>query len=227
MTVKRCGGREIDVIVAPRLPDLPYFAAIIKTLWSLLKGMKVTLRYFLRPSQVVTRQYPENRAVLKLTERSRGQLRLIKEEGGYHRCPGCKICEKACPNGSITIDAHKGVSKKTELKQFIWRLDACTFCNACVISCPYDALTFVPNFESAVYDRRLLIFNLNDYVGPPAKFLKELADEKERSTMMQAWGTYEGPLPMSGVDWDGVPALGKRGQDRYGAVRPKKVEAPV
>ena len=116
-------------------------AAVPSALASLAKGMRLTLGYLVRPSKVVTRQYPENRATLKFPERYRAMLHLIYEESGYHRCTACRMCEKACPNKSIKILSKKGeISGKMELDRYIWRLDSCVFCNACVQSCPFDAL---------------------------------------------------------------------------------------
>ena len=118
-------------------------------------------------------------------------LHLIYEENGYHRCTACRICEKACPNSSIKVLSRKGeITGKNELDRYIWRLDSCVFCNACVQSCPFNALEMGHEFENAVYDRRLLIFNLNRYAGPPASVLNkqpDLGDSQEND------GT-EGPL---------------------------------
>lgn len=46
------------------------------------------------------------------------------------KCTGCKICEKTCPFGAITV-----VDKIAKVK------DNCTLCGACVSSCPAEAIT--------------------------------------------------------------------------------------
>jgi len=46
------------------------------------------------------------------------------------KCTGCKICEKTCPFGAITV-----VDKIARVK------DNCTLCGACVSSCPTEAIT--------------------------------------------------------------------------------------
>ncbi len=226
-TKQKLGGLDIDVIQAPSLPKNGYLTGIFRTLKSLMTGMKVTLSYILRPSTIVTQQYPENRDTLKIPERYRGHLELIYEENGDHRCPGCKICEKACPNATIRILAHKGVTTKTELKQFIWRQDTCTFCNACVKACPFDAIEFTGHYENAVYDRRLLVFNLNNYMGPPAKALNKIEDPAERAAMKVPYGPFEGPTPMNGVHFDGLAAIGTQGDERFDPAQDHGSEVPA
>ena len=189
------GGKKVSVaVVASR--DLP--SAIPSALAGLAKGMLLTLGYLLRPSKIVTRQYPENRKTLKFPQRYRAMLHLIFEEDGYHRCMACRICEKACPNRSIKILTQKNqISGKIELDRYIWRMDTCVFCNACVQSCPFDALEMGHEFENAVYDRRLLIFTLNRYAGPSV--LRKVESMEARSKMMEPRDRYGGPVPLNGT----------------------------
>lgn len=205
------GGIQVDVIETPRgVPDVSlrgFFVNIYKSLVSLVKGMKITFWYLVRPSTVVTQQYPENRAELKMTERYRAQLRLIYNDKDQHNCTGCEICELVCPNRSITIYSRKNaISKKKELDRFVWRWDICTFCNACVFACPHESLEMTGNFESAVYDRRLLIYTLNSYAGPPDKELEKLSAE-EKTHVVNPREVYSGPIPLAGVDMPGVSAV--------------------
>ncbi|MEE8404933.1 MAG: 4Fe-4S binding protein [candidate division Zixibacteria bacterium] len=215
---KTLGELSIDVVVAPHARDssagfIDWFKYVLSSMFSLLKGMKITLGYLLRPSTVVTQQYPENRDTLKMFERFRGQLQLTyDEEVGYMRCNGCNFCELACPNGSIILkDRRNPVNEKKELDRFIWRLDCCTFCNACVQACPHDALEWSGDFEAAVYDRRLLVYTLNNYAGPPSMAVKRAIRKEERVEELKATveprQRYEGKLPMTGVPLPGVPAL--------------------
>jgi NADH-quinone oxidoreductase subunit I len=121
------------------------------------------------------------------------------DENGYHKCTGCKICEKACPNGSIIITTRKGeVSGKNELDRYVWRQDACVVCNACVQACPFGAIAMTPAFENAVYDRRLLIYSLNKYAGPPANVLAKVEDAETRQKMMEPRERYGGDVPLNG-----------------------------
>lgn len=198
---------EVEVAVAPRPPRLYTPMGILRAIVNLVKGLFITLWYFIRPSTVVTQQYPENRDTLEMFDRYRAQLRFIVEEDGYHRCTACEICETACPNGSIIIHKKKGeVTKKDEIEEYIWRFDTCTFCNACVAACPHKAIEFTGKFESAVYDRRLLVYNLNAYAGPHSKLVKKV-DEEQRDGLKRSVGRYSGPIPLSGTELPGIPAL--------------------
>ena len=103
-------------------------------------------------------------------------------------------------NGSIKVLTRKGpITGKNELDHYIWRLDSCTVCNACVQVCPFDALEMGHSFENAVYDRRLLIFSLNRYAGPPASVLGAQGDAAVRRQMMEPRGRYDGPVPLNGT----------------------------
>jgi NADH-quinone oxidoreductase subunit I len=199
------GGKKVSVTVVNHLVKP---AIVPSALASLAKGMKLTLGYLVRPSKVVTRQYPENRKTLKFPPRYRATLHLIYEESGFHRCTACRMCERACPNKSIKILSRKGeVSGKNELDRYIWRMDTCVFCNACVQSCPFDALEMGPEFENAVYDRRLLIFNLNRYAGPWAAIINKEQDPTIREKMMEPRDCYGGPVPLNGTAWPVVKPL--------------------
>jgi NADH-quinone oxidoreductase subunit I len=199
--------------VAPRPSIMGQHKNLLTILWlsakGILRGLLTTLSYFRRPSTVVTQQYPENRESLKMFERYRGRLELIHNEDGRHGCTGCQICERLCPNGSIIItkDKKNEATGKPALEQFIWRQDTCTFCNICVLVCPFDTLEMTGDFESSVYDRRLLVFNLNEYAGPTADQLKKLDDSELAQSQMQPMDKYHGPIPMCGVEMDGIPRL--------------------
>jgi NADH-quinone oxidoreductase subunit I len=204
-------GKTIPVAVTPRFAPGPQAAAGAK---SLIDGLRVTLDYLLHPSKIVTRQYPENRATLKFPERYRASLRLIYEkETGYHRCTACRICERTCPNASIKLLVRKGeTTGRPELDRYIWRQDSCVFCNACVQSCPFNALEMTHEFENTVFDRRLLIYTLNRYAGPPASVLLKQEDLAVRAKMMEPRDRYGGPVPMNGTALPNVPPVGSPAQ---------------
>ncbi len=166
---------------------------VFRGIRSLFSGMGVTVGYLMRPSTVVTQEYPENRETLKLPDRFRAQLAFNHDDKGYHKCTMCRICEEACPNVSIIITGREkpAVSKK-ELDSFVWRLDSCTFCNTCVIVCPFGVLRFDGTFESSVYDRRLLSYTLNRYAGPVASVLEKMEDPEARKAAMDPRDPYSG-----------------------------------
>lgn len=140
-----------------------YFSNLFNGIWSLLTGMKVTLREFF--TKKTTEQYPENRATLKMYDRFRGTLEMTHNEKNEHRCVACGICELSCPNGTIHIHADlvtdaEGKKKKV-LREYQYDLGSCLFCQLCVVNCPHDAIRFVPTFEHAVFTREKLVCRLN------------------------------------------------------------------
>jgi len=142
-----------------------YLAKVVTGFVSLLQGMGVTIGYFFSPKKIVTQQYPENRESLQMTARFRGHVSMVHDDRGNHRCTGCGICEKACPNGTISVLTTKDISGRKVLGRYIYRLSQCTLCNLCVEACPYGAIVMGNDFELAVYDREQLTFILNRSQG--------------------------------------------------------------
>jgi len=142
-----------------------YISGILKGVWSLMVGLKVTISYFVRPWKIVTQQYPENRKTLKMTERFRGEVYMPHNENNQHKCTGCGICEINCPNGTIEVIPKTIVSEDGKkiriIDKHIYRLGMCTFCALCIKTCPSEALAFSQEFEHAVFDRTKLTKILN------------------------------------------------------------------
>ncbi len=141
-----------------------YFSTFFKGLFSLLTGMKATLREFF--TKKTTEQYPENRATLKMFDRFRGELVMPHDEHGNHKCIACGICEMNCPNGTIKITSEsvtdEAGKKKKVLVKYRYDLGSCMFCQLCVKMCPQGAIHFVPTFEHAVFTRDKLVKMLHD-----------------------------------------------------------------
>jgi len=142
-----------------------YLDLVINGPISLLKGMRVTVSILFNPKRIVTQEYPENREKLELEGRYRGQVIMPHDEEGEHKCTGCTLCEKACPNGTISILKRKSLQGKLILGKFIYRYQQCTLCNLCVEACPYDAIRMGKSFEVSVTDRSFLIQTLNKKEG--------------------------------------------------------------
>ena len=66
-----------------------YLSDIFKAVGSLARGMKTTGSYFIRPSEIITQQYPDNRDTLSLPPRFRGEVVMPHDEHNEHACTGC------------------------------------------------------------------------------------------------------------------------------------------
>lgn len=110
-----------------------YFGGIKFGLKSLLTGLGVTFREYL--TKKVTEQYPENRkTTLHVSSRHRGRLIMPQDAEGNNKCIACKLCEMACPNGTIkvvqkTIETEDGKKNVSLMIIFtIWAI-------VCSVSC--------------------------------------------------------------------------------------------
>ncbi|MEI6190125.1 MAG: 4Fe-4S dicluster domain-containing protein [Chitinophagia bacterium] len=142
-----------------------YITEVYNGVSSLLKGMRKTGYYFVHPKEIITEQYPDNRAHLNLAERFKGEVIMPHDENNEHTCTGCTACELACPNGTIKVVTKFEVSpegkKKKAIDALVYRLELCTMCNLCIVACPSDAIKMAPNFEHSVFDRTKLTKVLN------------------------------------------------------------------
>ncbi|MDE7143762.1 MAG: NADH-quinone oxidoreductase subunit I [Muribaculaceae bacterium] len=140
-----------------------YFKGFGMGLRSLVQGMEVPGKEFL--TKKVPEKYPENRDNVPVAPRFRAILTLTYDAEGRHKCIACGMCQRNCPNGTITIegkmvDTPDG-KKKKKLVDYRYDLGSCTFCQLCVTSCPTGAIEFSNDFEQAVFTRELLVKKLN------------------------------------------------------------------
>lgn len=142
------------------LQNMPYMSRIWKGITSLASGMKLTFVYLCSPSKVVTQQYPENRETLHIPKRYRGQVEMPLDAEGNHKCTSCKLCEKNCPNGSISVLVTRDEIGKKTLGKYIYRFSQCTLCNICIEVCPTEAIIMGQGFENATTDRSSLDLTL-------------------------------------------------------------------
>jgi NADH-quinone oxidoreductase subunit I len=142
-----------------------YFREIYDGVSSLMRGMKVTGRYFIRSSEIVTQKYPENRKELRMFENFKGEVILIHDDNNQHSCTACGNCERKCPNGSIEIVSSRVQGEdsrsKRVLDKYIYHLEMCTFCGLCVPACEENAIKFSQQFEHAVFNKGKLTKQLN------------------------------------------------------------------
>lgn len=163
-----------------------YFTSLGSGIASLVKGMQVTGKEFVTPK--ITERYPEDRETRHVPERFRAILELVYDKEGNHKCIACGTCERACPNGTISletkmVDTAAGTKKK-KLDNYFYDLGSCTFCQLCVTSCPTNALAFSNDFEQAVFTREKLVKKLNylpekEEPAPTPEELAKAAAERE------------------------------------------------
>ena len=120
------------------------------TLWELLKGLSLTLRYFY--IKKVTIHYPDEEVPSSF--RFRGILALRRYPNGEERCIACKLCEAVCPACAITIEAgprEADGSRRTTL----YDIDAfkCINCGFCEEACPVDAIVLTREMHYSIKDR--------------------------------------------------------------------------
>ncbi|MDE6488755.1 MAG: NADH-quinone oxidoreductase subunit I [Paramuribaculum sp.] len=153
---------------------------------SLLKGMQVTGKEFITPK--ITEKYPEDREKVHVPERFRAILELKYDADGNHKCIACGICQRNCPNGTISLTTKMVMTadgkQKRKLDKYMYDLGSCTFCQLCVTSCPQDALEFKNDFEQAVFTREKLVKKLNflpekEEPAPTPEQLAKIQAEKE------------------------------------------------
>ena len=140
-----------------------YLRDMFSGIRSLLSGLSITWKELW--TKKVTRQYPENRDTLVISERFRAELVMPHDANNEHACTACGICQINCPNGTINVISRTTETadgkKKKELDRYVYNLGTCTFCNLCVITCPSDAIVFSNNFENATFTRNKLVKQLN------------------------------------------------------------------
>jgi NADH-quinone oxidoreductase subunit I len=143
-----------------------YIKDVYSAVKSLLVGMRRTGYYFTHHQEIITQQYPDNRATLHLPERFKGEVVMPHDEKNEHRCTGCTACELACPNGTIKVitkfDITPEGKKKKAVDKLVYHLELCTMCNLCIEACPSDAIKMAQTFEHSVYDRSLFTKILNN-----------------------------------------------------------------
>ncbi len=160
-----------------------YFENIGKGFWTVLVGMKVTMRHLFTPA--VTIQYPDAR--MSIPERGRNRLYVNMDD-----CIGCNQCAMACPVDCITIETAKslptedlgvtssGQKKRLWVTQFDIDFGKCCYCGLCVPPCPTECIYMTNVFEFADYDRKNLIYNFITLTPEEASQKIKQAQEAER-----------------------------------------------
>jgi len=149
---------------------MTYFKEIAVGFYSLLAGMAVTIRYFVKP--IVTVQYPRQKITMSPRYRGYPQL-LIDPETKTHRCIACEMCSRTCPSQLITVEGTKFPGEKQKrATKYVHQHYYCSFCGLCVEVCPTTALEYSKEYrlagyhaEDAVFDHLLLLQKRQQAVG--------------------------------------------------------------
>ena len=157
-------------------------------LWSVVKGMMITLKHFFRKKPTI--QYPEQQR--PFSKVFRGLHILNRDEEGRERCTACGLCAVACPAEAITMEAaereageeHLYREEKYAAKYEINML-RCIFCGYCEEACPKDAIYLSETFAPANYGRTGFIYKKQDLLIPnpvedPEGYKKALGDKQAK-----------------------------------------------
>lgn len=140
---------------------------------SLLKGLRVTIGQFFKPT--VTVQYPHQS--LKMTPRFRGHIELVRDETtGKPICFACKMCEKACPSDCIVVEGVKPEgAKRKQVSEYRLDFTKCSLCGSCVEVCKDNAIRFSKDYNLAALSKEDFIMDL----------FKKLQDEAQAEGPVQ------------------------------------------
>ena len=162
-------------------------------LWTVLVGMKITLKHIFVPS--VTIQYPEVKPVLP--ERARNRLYVNMAD-----CIGCMQCATACPVNCIDIETVKAVPADGQRitsngkKKALWvtkfdiDIAKCCFCSLCTYPCPTECIKMTNVYEFSEFERNDLVYSFaalseNEIEEKRANYNKFM-EEKEAAKLAAA-----------------------------------------
>jgi NADH-quinone oxidoreductase chain I len=160
---------------------MTYFKEIFTGFWSLLAGMAVTIRYFVKP--VVTVQYPRQK--IEMSPRYRGYPQfIIDPETQTHRCIACEMCARICPSQLIHVEGAKFPGEKQKrATKYVHEHYYCSFCGLCTEVCPTTALEYSKEYrlacfhrEDAVIDHLTLLQQRQQAAGLPVTPVPTSAD---------------------------------------------------
>jgi NADH-quinone oxidoreductase subunit I len=133
-----------------------YFRDLYKTIYTILVGLRITLKYhFARP---ITLQYPDIAPALQPRFRGFHYFEIEK-------CIACDMCAKACPvdciyiekSGPRKIDKESGIARGGALQRFGIDYAKCMFCALCIDPCPVDCIFMGSTYDQSCYSRDGLI----------------------------------------------------------------------
>ncbi len=161
-----------------------YFRNIYDNVYSILVGMKITIKYCFQ--KTVTVQYPEQR--LSFAPRYRGI-----HEFEMDRCIACDLCAKACPVDCIYIDktGPRKIDKTTgkvdvkggQLVRYAIDYSKCMFCALCTEPCPTECIHMGKLHDLSGYSRDDVVVEFTDLDARGQRTPLPLWMEKNRDTI--------------------------------------------
>ena len=134
-----------------RSPLQVWIANVVRTVKTVISGMVVTGRYWLRTYRRGTfteiYEYPEK------------PIPVASRYRGFHRydlttCIACDQCAKACPVDCIYIGKEKVTDGKGfKVSGFTIDYSKCMFCALCVEPCPVDCIFMGASHDLSCYSR--------------------------------------------------------------------------
>ena len=148
-------------------------------LFELIKGLKLTGRYFFKPKTTV--QYPEEKTPQSV--RFRGLHALRRYPNGEERCIACKLCEAVCPAAAITIESKQRADGSRRTTRYDIDLTKCIFCGFCEESCPVDAIVETRIFEYHGEKRGDLLMTKTDLLRIGELYEKQIAEDRTEDSV--------------------------------------------
>ncbi|MBX2824373.1 MAG: NADH-quinone oxidoreductase subunit NuoI [Gammaproteobacteria bacterium] len=143
-------------------------------LWELLKGMRLTGKYFV--SGNITVQYPEEKT--PQSNRFRGLHALRRYPNGEERCIACKLCEAVCPALAITIESEQRDDGTRRTTRYDIDLFKCIFCGFCEEACPVDSIVETRIFEYHFEKRGEQIMTKDKLLAIGDKYEAQIASDR-------------------------------------------------
>ena len=130
---------------------IDYVKEVLVGFYSLLAGMAVTIRYFVKP--IVTVKY--HRQKIEMSPHYRGYPQfVIDPETHTHRCIACDMCARTCPSQLITVEGTKFPGEKQKrATKYIHEHQYCSLCGLCTEVCPTEALEYSKEYRLTGYRR--------------------------------------------------------------------------